>query len=99
MQIGKQSSNANESVDERVHRAINQTLLNVIKEELHRMDPLLPRNNATFRTAVVLMVAASLGLTDVDHLVAFTNYPRPVVAKISDEMRASGLWTDDGWVA
>ena len=60
------------------------------------MDPQPPRNTATFRTAVVLVVAATLSVTDVDHLAAFTNYSRPFVAEISDGMRASGLWTDDG---
>jgi len=77
MQIEKQSGNTNESVDERIERAIEEMLLVVIKGEVHRMDPRLPRNTATFRIAVVLLVAATLGLTDVDQLAAFTNYSRP----------------------
>ena len=94
MQIGKQSSNANESVDERIGRAIEEVKLNIIKEEIKRMDPLLHVNSKVFRTAVVLMAAASHGTVDVGELAAFTKYSRPFIAKISDGMRASGLWTD-----
>jgi hypothetical protein len=59
------------------------------------MDPKLPGNSPTFRTAVILLAAASLGIVDIDHLVAFTKYSRPFIAEISRGMRASGLWTDD----
>jgi hypothetical protein len=94
MRTRKQSSRANESVEDLLQRAINKTLLTVIKEEVQRMDPLLPRHGPAFRTAVILMAAACLGLTNIDSLVALTQYSRSFVVEISDGMRASGLWTD-----
>ena len=95
MQIGKQSSNANESIDELLQRAFNKTLLSVIKEEILRLDPQMTPSNPAFKIAVVLMAAYSKATTDIDHLVAFTNYPRPFVNSISGYMQASGLWSGD----
>lgn len=96
MKITNQPSNAGESVDERVQRAIEEVKLNIIKEEIKRMDPLLHVNSKVFRIAVVLMTAVSRGTADIDELVTLTKYSRGFITTISDGMRASGLWTNDG---
>lgn len=77
---------------------MNADRLQVIKDDVIRLDPTMAGEEDTdsFRAAVLVFSAACLG-ADVDHLVAFTGYPRDFVARVSQRMRSCGLW-DDGFV-
>jgi len=81
---------------------MNADRLQVIKEDLIRLDPTMAggEDSESFRAAVLVFSAACFG-ADVDHLVAFTGYPRDFVARVSQRMRSCGLWNDafvnDDW--
>src|SRR5690242_8241248 len=47
-----------------------------------------------FRSAVVLIAALVEG-TNIEHLTALTGYPREFVADISFRAKSAGLWVDD----
>jgi hypothetical protein len=85
-----------QSLNERVMRT---DWLQVIKDELIRLDPAMAgdEESESFRAAVLVFAAAYIG-ANVDDLVAFTAYPRDFVACISQRMRNCGLW-DDGFVS
>ncbi len=77
---------------------MNADRLQIVKDDVIRLDPAMAGEEDTdsFRAAVLVFSAACFG-ADVDHLVAFTGYPRDFVARVSQQMRSCGLW-DDGFV-
>lgn len=77
--------------------------LDVIKEEVQRIDPELDKDDDEFQTAVVLMAAAFVTGPHTESLAAFTGYPGHLVADISRRMHKSGLWAhgvvkSDHWI-
>ena len=70
---------------------MNDTL-NVIKEEVRRLDPKLRSDELGFQAAVILMAAALVKGPNTEPLASFTGYPTGVVADISKRMHEAGLW-------
>ena len=68
--------------------------IDVIKQEVQKLDPSLDQNDFGFRAAVVLMAAAFVTGPNVENLAAFTGYPLSLVTEISDRMHQAGLWRD-----
>jgi hypothetical protein len=66
--------------------------LDVIKEEISRMDPELETDEHAFQVAVVLMAAAFVTGPNTQRLSAFTGYPASMIADISKRMHQARLW-------
>lgn len=71
--------------------------LDEICAEVLCLDPQLRGNSNTFKTAVVLLSALSVGQEE-DALVCFTSYEREFISLIAGRMRTSGLWNDGNFV-
>jgi len=67
--------------------------LDVIKEEIRKLDPGLESDDEhAFQTAVVLMAAAFVTGPNTLRLSVFTGFPASLIADISKRMHRAGLW-------
>lgn len=82
---------------ENAHHPLEDQLA-IMKTRVHRLDPAIRPGKIAFKVAVVVLAAAFIS-TGTEELVAFTAYPRNFIKRISQRMRASGLWADDGVIS
>lgn len=68
--------------------------LPVITKEVHRLDPQLKESEDSFKTAVLMLSALSVG-TEVDALVKFTRLPESFVAERVGRLKAGGVFKGD----
>jgi hypothetical protein len=89
-------------IEDAWRKITNTDRLQVIKDDLIRLDPTMAGDEDAedFRAAVLVFAAACFG-ADVDDLAAFTGYATDFVASVSQRMRNCGLWGDgfvnDDW--
>jgi hypothetical protein len=62
-----------------------------IEDEIAKMDPALKRDSEAFKIAVILMSAAVVGPTQ-KALLAFTHYPRRLVAMVWSRARRQRIF-------
>ena len=70
--------------------------LESLQQQLEAVDRLLKGRDHEdiYRCAIVLMASVVIG-NDVEHLAAFTQYPREFLNAISTRMQEAELWVDD----
>jgi hypothetical protein len=66
--------------------------LDVINDEIRRLDPGLETDEHAFQVAVVLMAAAFVTGPDMKRLSIFTGFAAWMIADISKRMYQAGLW-------
>ena len=68
--------------------------LEVITDEVRRLDPDLDPSDSEFQLAVILMAAAFVTGPNTDQIASFTGYHPQIVADVSKRMHEAGLWED-----
>lgn len=66
--------------------------LEVITDEVRRLDLELDPSDSGFQLAVILMAAAFVTGPDIERIASFTGHPRQMVADVSRRMHEAGLW-------